>query len=47
MESLQADILKARTDAENLASDIAQLNKDIDGELFWFSFFFLRYVSRS
>ena len=31
MESLQADILKARTDAENLASDIAQLNKDIDG----------------
>merc|ERR1719502_1658999 len=31
MDSLQADILKARTDAENLASDIAGLNKDIDG----------------
>ena len=30
MESLQADILKAKTDAENLAADIAQLNKDID-----------------
>jgi len=31
MESLQADILKARTDAENLASDISGLNRDIDG----------------
>jgi len=31
MESLQADILQATTDAEDLAADIATLNKDIDG----------------